>query len=66
MTNDMLIHSYELVEPVTVRFKVESKNTPGKIAINEGVFTEIRSIILPDKSVEFNLITTEIKKIGIE
>lgn len=66
MVNDMLINSYELVEPVKVKFKIKAKDVPEKIIIYEGTFTEIRSIVLPGEKTEFDLHTTEIKTIGVE
>ena len=66
MVNDMLINSYELVEPVKVKFKIQAKHVPEKTIIYEGTFTEIRSIVMPDQKTEFDLHTTEITKIGVE
>ena len=53
-------------EPVKVKFKIQAKHVPEKTIIYEGIFTEIRSVILPGSKTEFDLHTTEITKIGVE
>ena len=66
MVNDMLINSYELVEPVKAKFKIQARHVPEKTIVYEGIFTEIRSVIMPDGTAEFQLCSNKIEKIGVE